>query len=109
MRCELEAQRFISSQKRTGDRTRNDIQLALEILGKSLGRLPFVTQKGHLGLSSDRVMKGDVIVIIAGSQVAFVLRPQDKGQFSVVSEAYVDGIMDGEAVSTSKYSYITLI
>ncbi|USP72802.1 putative heterokaryon incompatibility protein 6, OR allele-like [Curvularia clavata] len=107
--CKREARRFISSQKETKDRTRNEIQLALEILGKSLGRLPFVTQKGHLGLSSDRIMKGDVIAIIAGSQVPFILRPQDKGQFSVVSEAYVDGIMDGEAVGTSEYGYITLI
>jgi hypothetical protein len=68
-----------------------------------------VTQKGHLGLSSECVMQGDTIAIIAGSQVPFVLRPQDNEQFSVVSEAYVDGIMDGEVAGISDYSYITLI
>jgi hypothetical protein len=111
-RFKLQAQRFIASQTRNsvvGRGIGNELQLALEIMGKSLGRLPFVTQKGHLGLSSERVMRGDRIVIIAGSQVPFVLRPQDKGNFSVVSEAYVDGIMDGEIASNSDYSYITLV
>jgi hypothetical protein len=107
-----EAQHFIRTQTIKGElgyKIGNDLQLALEIMGKSLGRLPFVTQMGHLGLSSEHVMQGDTIAIIAGSQVPFVLRPQDKEQFSVVSEAYVDGIMDGEAVGTSDYSYITLV
>jgi hypothetical protein len=111
-RFKCEAQRFIASQtinSVVGNRIRYRLQLASEIVGKSLGRLPFVTQKGHLGLSSERVMLGDRIAIIAGSQVPFILRPQDHGQFSVVSEAYVDGIMDGETVGTSGYSYITLI
>ena len=111
-RFKAEAQRFIASQtinSVVGDRIGSEIQLASEIMGKSLGRLPFVTQKGHLGLSSERVMRGDMIAIIAGSQVPFVLRPQDKSQFSVISEAYVDGIMDGETIGTSDYSYITLV
>ncbi|OAK93729.1 hypothetical protein IQ06DRAFT_181623, partial [Phaeosphaeriaceae sp. SRC1lsM3a] len=100
-RFKREAQRFIASQKLNSvvhNRIRNELQLGMEIMGKSLGRLPFVTQKGHLGLSSEHIMLGDRVAIIAGSQVPFVLRPQDKGQFSVVSEAYVDGIMDGETV-----------
>jgi hypothetical protein len=54
-------------------------------------------------------MQGDKIAIIAGSQVPFVLRPRDKDQFSVVSEAYVDGIMDGEIGETSKYGDVTLV
>jgi hypothetical protein len=86
-----------------------EVQLASEIMGKSLGRLPFVTQKGHLGLSSERILQGDKIAIIAGSQVPFVLRPRDKGQFSVVSEAYVDGIMDGEIGETAEYGDVTLV
>jgi hypothetical protein len=111
-RFKREAQRFIASQTTNsivGNRIGNEVRLASEIIGKSLGRLPFVTQKGHLGLSSECVTRGDRIAIIAGSQVPFVLRPQDNGQYSVISEAYVDGIMDGETVSTSDYSYITLV
>jgi hypothetical protein len=111
-RFKREAQHFIASRtidSVVGGRIGKELELATEIMGKSLGRLPFVTRKGHLGLSSERVMCGDMIAIIAGSQVPFVLRPQDKGELSVVSEAYVDGIMDGEIAGTSDYSYITLV
>ncbi|CAN9239976.1 unnamed protein product [Alternaria sp. RS040] len=86
-----------------------EVPLASEIIGKSLGRLPFVTQNGHLGLSSERITQDDRIAITAGSQVPFVLRPRDKGQFSVVSEAYVDGIMDGEIGETAEYGDVTLV
>jgi hypothetical protein len=34
-----------------------------EIIGKSLGRLPFVSKKGHLGLSSEFVRRGAVIAL----------------------------------------------
>jgi hypothetical protein len=101
-RIKLDAERFINSQKRdtvVRNRIGKEIPLASEIIGKSLGRLPFVTEKGHLGLSSEHVKAGDTIAIIAGSQVPFVLRPQDKEQFSLVSEVYVNGIMDSEIVS----------
>lgn len=111
-RFKSEAQRFIASQMKdrvVRDKIANECQLGMEIIGKSLGRLPFVTQKGHLGLSSERVMRSDMIAIISGSQVPFVLRPRNAGEFSVVSEAYVDGIMDGETVDTSDYTYITLV
>jgi hypothetical protein len=111
-RFKREAQFFLASQMKTNDvrdKIGNKCQLGMEIMGKSLGRLPFVTQKGRLGLSSERVMRHDMIAIIAGIQVPFVLRPRDAGAFSVVSEAYVDGIMDGKTVGILDYTYITLV
>lgn len=83
-------------------------QLANEIIGKSLGRLPFVTKAGHLVLSSEHVELGDVIALIRGAQVPYVLRPQSEERYQIVSEAYVDGIMDGEAVG-SKWSYVEMV
>lgn len=85
------------------------IQLGSEIIGKSLGRLPFVTRKGHLGLSSVRIASGDVIAVILGSQVPFVLRSHSEGKYQVIGEAYVDGIMDGEAADFSSFSHIALV
>ncbi|KAF2197355.1 hypothetical protein GQ43DRAFT_212275 [Delitschia confertaspora ATCC 74209] len=41
-------------------------ELGSEIIGKSLGRLPFVTRKGHLVLSSEHVERGDVVAVIKG-------------------------------------------
>lgn len=43
-----------------------DIKLGNEIIGKSLGRLPYVTEKGHLVLSSELVRQGDLIALIGG-------------------------------------------
>jgi hypothetical protein len=69
-----------------------------EIDAKARGRKPFVTKKGHLGLGLDHVEPGDAVAVLIGSQVPFVLRKSVGGRYKIVGEAYVDGIMDGEAV-----------
>jgi hypothetical protein len=61
-------------------------------------RKPFVTAKGHLGLGLDHVGPGDVIAVLIGCQVPFVLRQSADGKYEIVGESYVDGIIDGEAV-----------
>ncbi|EHK98542.1 putative Heterokaryon incompatibility protein 6, OR allele [Glarea lozoyensis 74030] len=76
-----------------------------EIIGKSLGRLPFVTGKGHLVLGPEYVKRGDFVALIKGTQVPFILRRQSDGQYQLVSEAYVDGIMDGEAIKNARWSH----
>jgi len=69
-----------------------------EIGAKALGRKPFVTKKGHLGLGLDHVESGDAVAVLSGCQVPFVLRKTVCGRYKIVGEAYIDGIMDGEAV-----------
>jgi hypothetical protein len=69
-----------------------------EIGAKACGRKPFVTKKGHLGLGLDHVEPGDGVAVLIGCQVPFVLRKSVGGRYKIVGEAYVDGIMDGEAV-----------
>lgn len=115
-RISIEIERFLGSKavKDSLNVPRNVLPMTttnfgLEIIGKSLGRLPFVTKKGSLGLSSDQIASGDVIAIIQGSQVPFVLRPHGEGRYQVISEAYVDGIMDGEATSLSECRSIVLV
>lgn len=108
----LEVERFLA-EKANGNMTRlgppGKIRLANEIMGKSLGRLPFITRKGHLVLSYDRAEKGDKIALIKGSQVPFVLRRQDEQSYLLIGEASVDGIMDGEAVEISSFGDIHLV
>ena len=69
-----------------------------EIDAKARGRKPFVTKNGHLGLGLGHVEPGDAIAVLIGCQVPFVLRKSVGGRYQIVGEAYVDGIMDGEAV-----------
>ncbi|KAH8765275.1 heterokaryon incompatibility protein-domain-containing protein [Hyaloscypha sp. PMI_1271] len=69
-----------------------------EIGAKACGRKPFVTKKGHLGLGLDHIEPGDAVAVVIGCQVPFVLRKSMGERYKIIGEAYVDGIMDGEAV-----------
>ncbi|RFU25792.1 hypothetical protein B7463_g10560, partial [Scytalidium lignicola] len=83
--------------------------LSSEIMGKSLGRLPFISKKGYLILGSEHIKRGDVIALIKSAQVPFILRWQSVGAYRLVSEAYVDGVMDGEAAEKATFSDIELV
>jgi hypothetical protein len=81
-----------------------------ELARISQGRSPFITGKGHLGIGSITVQKGDIVALISGAQTPFILRRKsDSEQYMIVSEAYVDGIMDGEAAEDGRWSYIELM
>ena len=56
-----------------------------------------VTGKKYLGLAPAHVQPGDVVVILVGALVPIVLRRVDNHHI-LVGEAYVHGIMDGEAM-----------
>lgn len=66
------------------------------IRNKCYNRTLFSTRKGYLGLGPD-CHKGDLVCLMFGGEVPFVLRPKD-GYYQLVGDAYVHGIMDGEAM-----------
>ncbi|KAH8595446.1 putative heterokaryon incompatibility protein 6, OR allele, partial [Bisporella sp. PMI_857] len=84
-------------------KTTTSSRLGSEIIGKSLGRLLFITRKGHLVLGPEYVKQGDFVTLIKGTWVPFILRRQSDGQYQLIGEAYVDGIMDGEAMENSQW------
>jgi hypothetical protein len=53
-----------------------------------------------MGLGPQSTKKGDVIAILYGCSVPVILRPhpQDRKCYSLIGEAYVYEIMDGEAL-----------
>ncbi|KAF2848775.1 HET-domain-containing protein [Plenodomus tracheiphilus IPT5] len=60
-----------------------------------------VTEKGRLGFVPLAAGLGDVVAVLAGAHVPYVLRSEGEGGgdgscYSVVGDAYVHGIMDGE-------------
>jgi hypothetical protein len=85
------------------------LRLSREIIGKCLGRLPFITTKGNLVLSSEFVRRGDLVTLMRGAQVPFILRRQTDDKYQLISEAYVDGIMDGEAMNGVQCRNIVLV
>jgi hypothetical protein len=73
-----------------------------EIDSQARGRKPFVTDKGYLGLGPVHLQPGDSIAIFGGTAVPFVLREREDKKYQLIGEAYVDKIMDGEAVASNK-------
>jgi hypothetical protein len=56
-----------------------------------------VTANGRLGLAPAQVRPSDVVVVLRGGQRPFVLRAVG-AHYVLIGEAYVDGVVDGEAV-----------
>ena len=57
----------------------------------------FITREGHMGLGPRNIEPGDVVCILVGAQVPFVLRASNDG-YALLGECYCHGIMYGEAV-----------
>ena len=57
-----------------------------------------VTQDGYMGLVPTRAAKGDTICVLMGGAVPFVIRGTENGQFRLLGECYVHGLMDGKAL-----------
>ncbi|KAL2072369.1 hypothetical protein VTL71DRAFT_11712 [Oculimacula yallundae] len=62
------------------------------------GRQLCVTNSGRFGNMPDDASTGDLIVILSGFNMPFVVRPQD-GKYLVIGPCYVHGIMDGELLT----------
>jgi hypothetical protein len=61
------------------------------------GRKVFVTQRGFLGLGPAETEPGDVVCILFGGNLPYVVRPLDQDEFTFLGPSYVHGIMNGEA------------
>jgi hypothetical protein len=67
----------------------------------------FVTERGYLGLGQEGSEVGDVVCILCGGETPFMLRqspPPNEGRFQFLSESYVHGVMDGEAMNNQESS-----
>lgn len=79
------------------------------------GRKLFRTKhNNHLGTGAKSLQVGDVVCVLAGGSVPYVIRPVDgarENKFQFVGEAYVHGIMHGQAVPSegAKISEIILV
>jgi hypothetical protein len=59
----------------------------------------FVTRKGYLGLGHEGFDVGATVCIFSGGEVPFLVRAAEDGEeCRFLSECYVHGVMDGEAM-----------
>lgn len=64
----------------------------------------FTTLGGMLGLSERAVKPGDKVCVLAGANMPFIVRPGDTNTYTLVSECFVKGTMDGEATHGRTWS-----
>ncbi|KAH8702941.1 heterokaryon incompatibility protein-domain-containing protein [Phaeosphaeriaceae sp. PMI808] len=72
----------------------------------------FITKTGYIGFGPPDTRPGDQVWVLYGGQVPFILHkskeskvPDGLSQFRLVGDAFVYGIMDGEAVQESHESH----
>lgn len=61
------------------------------------GRRIGVTKRGYVGFTTHDTEKGDLLVILEGFTIAFVLRRKGD-HFIIAGDCYIHGIMDDELV-----------
>ena len=71
------------------------------ILSQTTRRRLFITDSGYMGLTHRSNRVGDKVYVLFGGDMPFVLRPKNK-HFLFRGEAYVHGIMDGEALTNAR-------
>jgi hypothetical protein len=57
-----------------------------------------VTRKHYMVLGPDDCQVGDVVAVLFGGNVPYVLRSAEDGRYRLIAECYVHGLMDGEAL-----------
>lgn len=63
------------------------------------GRKLFFTESGNLGLGPMAIQEGDILCVLFGGSVPYVLRAE--GEFyRLVGECYVHDLMNGEAIAS---------
>lgn len=91
--------------ERPMDFTDNEMADLITYFCSGTGRSLASTERGYFGLVPDRAQPADVVCCLLGSGVPFVLREVktsrrgERKYFTLVGEAYIYGLMDGEALA----------
>lgn len=73
------------------------------------GKRPFLSRIGYVGLGPIYMRPGDMIVVLTGASLPFIVRPVGERKYRLLGECYCDGIMDGEIVKKRTKEKIVLV
>jgi hypothetical protein len=78
------------------------IMVYLVDMYRLMNRRPFITKNGYVGIGPAGMLPADVVSIFFGAHIPYVIRQESENplRFSLVGDAYVYGIMDGEFMTT---------
>ena len=75
----------------------------------NLGRTFIMTDKGGIGVVTGQVGTGDVVVLLEGGKVPYILRRKvDENVFEFVGDCYLHGHMDGQSWDPDKSHMISI-
>lgn len=63
------------------------------------------TRRGHIGLASAATRVADSVAVIRGARTPFVLRPVGGSRYQNVGQAYIRGVMYGEAMEEKDFRF----
>ncbi|GKT41673.1 heterokaryon incompatibility protein 6, OR allele [Colletotrichum spaethianum] len=84
-------------------------QVHMSVIGHAMPRRISRTRGDRLCAIPRDARVGDVVCVLLGSEVPFVIRPTRQGMYELIGEAYVSGIMDGEALSAGMYDEVYVL
>ncbi|GME53355.1 C4-dicarboxylate transporter/malic acid transport protein [Neofusicoccum parvum] len=75
------------------------------------GRVLFRIKGNLIGLSPQSTLPGDQVFMLRNAHVPFILRTVSSGAYELVGEAYVHGLMEGQATheATGQMSKIEIV
>ncbi|KAJ4015519.1 hypothetical protein NW752_006979 [Fusarium irregulare] len=98
---------FVSSQVALSKSCKEVVQEFDELVRQTSERRRFiVTSDGQIGFGPEEAERGDVVVIIPGGKVPYVLRTVEDFEsgvekYRLLGDAFINGVMAGEKTSTS--------
>ncbi|KAF2647075.1 hypothetical protein K491DRAFT_699856 [Lophiostoma macrostomum CBS 122681] len=104
----------IVAQSRVAKVSRYEAQIqraGLSLTDNMFERTLFVMSNHLMGKGPASIESGDEVWILHGAKVPYVLRPLGYVRYELMGEAYVHGIMQGEAMHEmrGRFRYITLV
>ncbi|GKT45804.1 uncharacterized protein ColSpa_05985 [Colletotrichum spaethianum] len=81
----------------------------MTILASATPRRFSHTESDRLCMIPREARVGDMVCIFIGAELPFVIRPTLQGMYEMIGDAYVSGIMDGEALVSGIYDQVEII
>jgi hypothetical protein len=69
------------------------------------GRRLFVTTSGHLGIGPAVMKNGDLVCVLFGANVPYILRPNED-HFFLIGECYMHSLADGQVIDTRNAGHL---
>ncbi|CZR68827.1 uncharacterized protein PAC_18727 [Phialocephala subalpina] len=77
-------------------RKRDEMLASLRVV--CWARRLFWTSNGYIGIGPPSMKRNDMVCVLGGGQVLYILRQEEPDVFTFVGECYLHGMMDGQAM-----------